>query len=249
MRNPPPGSPRHAARRRPGQATTEPDSKGFTLIELLAVIAIIAVLAFLAFPAVGSALTSGNRAKCASNLKQIGVAHAQYSADNDGFVAPNRWGDISPPDFRVRFWPETLLPYITGRDAWHIPNNPNTPDVPVFQCPSATADDTYSWVFQRMAYSQNTFFGGSGPGYIGHRIKRAAVQKPSKMILVVEGAAVNTAPWADTPGNPNRIAYRHNGQANILFLDGHVEASEHPIASPPYGTNNKYNWQPGNEPN
>lgn len=243
------GSPRPTVRSNPRQGTAQRGSPAFTLIELLVVIAIIAVLALLAFPAVSSALASGNRAKCASNLKQIGVAHAQYSADNDGFVAPNRWGDNSPPDYRVRFWPETLSPYLTGKDAWHIPNNPNPPEVAVFQCPAATTNDTYSWVFKRAAYSQNAFFGGSGPGYLGRRIKRVAVQKPSKMVLVVDGVAVNTAPWCDTPGNANRIAYRHNGQANILFLDGHVEASKHPIASPPHGTNNKYNWEPGNEPN
>jgi prepilin-type N-terminal cleavage/methylation domain-containing protein len=56
---------------------------GFTLIELLAVIAIIAVLATFATPVITSAIERGRSAKCVNNLRQIGVAVQQFSADND----------------------------------------------------------------------------------------------------------------------------------------------------------------------
>jgi prepilin-type N-terminal cleavage/methylation domain-containing protein len=137
---------------------------GFTLVELLVVIAIIGVLVALLLPAVQSAREAARRMKCASNLKQIGLALQNYH-DTHNVFPPGVLTQTNDPHYRAGVpngpgqdrnaaveswgWAAFLLPYVeqtalyqqgpgSGQLLQNLVNPVALTPLAIYRCPSDT---------------------------------------------------------------------------------------------------------------
>ncbi len=116
----------------------EPRSRrrGFTLVELIVVVAIIITIIALLLPAVQKVREAANKVYCANNLRNIGIAIADYTARHRRKY-PTGGGDIARgglPVVRSLLvngnpateleqdwgWPYQILPYIDQENLWKL---------------------------------------------------------------------------------------------------------------------------------
>ncbi|MDX2039549.1 MAG: DUF1559 domain-containing protein [Isosphaeraceae bacterium] len=99
--------------------------RGFTLIELLVVIAIIAVLIALLLPAVQAAREAARRAQCTNNLKQIGLAIANYESGQGVYPMGNLTRSRTHDNCGTYWghtWLNFILPYMEQGNQYNAAN-------------------------------------------------------------------------------------------------------------------------------
>lgn len=200
--------------------------RAFTLIELLVVIAIIAILAAILFPVFAQAREAARKATCQSNMRQIGMAFAQYATDHDGYY-PNTGDERQAAG---RFWRWPIKPYLAyGRVQGRNPLTSTGTDRNVLWCPSDTATgfDLTSYAYSRcffqtpaqiQAIAANpspfaAFFALGIPPVSQHE---SALQDSASKIMVMEWTSNHEAPR--TANVTDRA-----GAHNYLFADFHVK--------------------------
>lgn len=206
---------------------------GFTLVELFVVVAITAVLATVALVASQNAKIAANRAKCASNMRQLGVGLISYATENNGRLP----GTQHYQEFGSQeSWVYALREYIGG-DIKEIRICPADP-----KGPERARNDASSYILNNYLDSGAVDIFGSP---IAGRGNLVSIRDPSRsmMLFIVaesKGVAagndhIHGAGWTSWPRvladiQPDRhrrgdAAVDHTkGSGNYLFVDGRVES-------------------------
>jgi len=188
--------------------------RGFTLIELLVVVAVIAILAALLLPALKGAKNQAKTARCASNLKQIGLAVQMYVHDHNGFLPQGQpWGFPPAPDLYARTW----LGFIYHNDYCHSLEAMKCPSDPLQRPPYHPG-----YTFANSSYGHNYF--AFGAYETDPAVPVVQVRQPASTYYAADnGDLYFPSVWPS--GNAFYQAYntfRHRGGLNILWVDGHV---------------------------
>ena len=181
--------------------------RGFTAVEILVVMAILAVLIGIITPAINSARESAQRAKCSSNLMQIG--HAVHNHENTFRRFPTGgWGTLwnghaDRPNNRQQpgGWAYNLLPFLDQKQTHLLGPAAVQTKLAIYNCPSRRRADTLHRqdplvTYADLAPTPSEVARGDYAANLGWVIQNGAIDNTPK------GGPANLAGEATYPWNP-----------------------------------------------
>ena len=224
---------------------------GFTLIELLVVVSVIALLLAIMLPSLSAAHESGNMAVCGTRLNQIFGGAFLYASDNEERLPYFGWngGQPTTPEWWATQVAQAMDLFET--DIYTCPSDRNPHrriavyysgrTISMVRPPSITTGKGKNRT-TRLARSIQlpmTYRGACDlvetvQGNTSQARKISSWLRPSEALLLIEGRAQGDIECFRFHGTLNLMANggrhpyqedfeRHLGQANYLFIDGHVD--------------------------
>ncbi|MFZ9914679.1 MAG: type II secretion system protein [Phycisphaerales bacterium] len=222
--------------------------RAFTIVEMLAVIGVIAVLLSLVVPAIGGVRRQARAGGCQSNLRQLGVAVANYAAQNrDRYPAAILY-DMTDAGVVTQAWDFEQQPDGTVRAGalWDFVQGPNE----VQQCPEFAGSSTFG-ADPSTGYNYNTTYIGAvgrfpeldadGRWRDGWAVARRGLasgqfRRTTTTAIFGDGGwrgGANKFMRAPSNSVENDLptiyggaqAFRHTGCTHCCYLDGHVASS------------------------